>query len=139
MQVWAESKVQPGLFTGSTGVKPLSVAELSSGCRTWPKKVNIFFELKYFNSFFFIFLYIWVSFKMYEIYQSCNGLLLVFLPKIYFFHIDTFEWSKILVISDKMIVSKIKIDRYLKNNGTSSIVVYKLVNSQIITSSYDNK
>lgn len=42
MTVWAESKVQPGLFTGSTGVKPLSVAELSGGYKAWPKKVDNF-------------------------------------------------------------------------------------------------
>ncbi|XP_065221893.1 protein Son isoform X2 [Planococcus citri] len=39
MKVWAESKVQPGLFTGSTGVRTLSAAELSSGFKAWPKKV----------------------------------------------------------------------------------------------------
>lgn len=48
MTMWAESKVQPGLFTGSTGVKPLSVAELSSGCQAWPKKV-IYLEVAIFQ------------------------------------------------------------------------------------------
>ncbi|CAG2053818.1 unnamed protein product, partial [Timema podura] len=38
MQNWAESKQQPGMFTGSTGVKVLSAAELSSGFQAWAKK-----------------------------------------------------------------------------------------------------
>ncbi|XKL63954.1 hypothetical protein PGB90_006318 [Kerria lacca] len=38
IQVWAESKVQPGLFTGNTGVKPLTAAELASGYKAWAKK-----------------------------------------------------------------------------------------------------
>ncbi|XP_046398804.1 serine/arginine repetitive matrix protein 2-like isoform X2 [Ischnura elegans] len=38
MQVWAESKSQPGLFTGSTGAKVLSAAELASGSQAWARK-----------------------------------------------------------------------------------------------------
>nr|CAD7569598.1 unnamed protein product [Timema californicum] len=38
MQNWAESKQQPGMFTGTTGVKVLSAAELSSGFQAWAKK-----------------------------------------------------------------------------------------------------
>lgn len=40
MQCWAESKQQPGQFTGSTGVKVLSQAELSSGFQAWARKVS---------------------------------------------------------------------------------------------------
>nr|CAD7590324.1 unnamed protein product [Timema genevievae] len=40
MQNWAESKQQPGMFTGSTGVKVLSAAELSSGFQAWAKKTE---------------------------------------------------------------------------------------------------
>jgi hypothetical protein len=39
MQMWAESKQQPGQFTGSTGVRVLSAAELASGYQAWAKKV----------------------------------------------------------------------------------------------------
>ncbi|KAJ4452331.1 hypothetical protein ANN_03856 [Periplaneta americana] len=38
MQMWAESKQQPGQFTGSTGARVLSAAELSSGFQAWAKK-----------------------------------------------------------------------------------------------------
>ncbi|XP_066999479.2 protein Son isoform X2 [Anabrus simplex] len=38
MQVWAESKQQPGQFTGTTGVRVLTAAELSSGFQAWAKK-----------------------------------------------------------------------------------------------------
>ncbi|KAK5650990.1 hypothetical protein RI129_002019 [Pyrocoelia pectoralis] len=39
MQTWAESKQQPGQFTGSTGANILTQAELSSGYQAWAKKV----------------------------------------------------------------------------------------------------
>ncbi|CAH0552524.1 unnamed protein product [Brassicogethes aeneus] len=38
MQTWAQSKQQPGQFTGSTGAQILSQAELSSGYQAWAKK-----------------------------------------------------------------------------------------------------
>ncbi|KAL0099345.1 hypothetical protein PUN28_020126 [Cardiocondyla obscurior] len=38
MRTWAESKQIPGQFTGSTGVKVLTPAELSSGCQAWARK-----------------------------------------------------------------------------------------------------
>ncbi|XP_020292225.1 protein SON [Pseudomyrmex gracilis] len=38
MRMWAESKQMPGQFTGSTGVKVLTPAELSSGCQAWTRK-----------------------------------------------------------------------------------------------------
>ncbi|CAG5100995.1 Similar to Son: Protein Son (Drosophila melanogaster) [Cotesia congregata] len=38
MKTWAESKQMPGQFTGSTGVKVLSAAELTSGYQTWARK-----------------------------------------------------------------------------------------------------
>lgn len=38
MQAWAESKQQPGQFTGSTGAKVLSQAELSSGVQAWARR-----------------------------------------------------------------------------------------------------
>jgi hypothetical protein len=38
MQMWAESKQQPGQFTGSTGARVLSAAELASGYQAWVKK-----------------------------------------------------------------------------------------------------
>lgn len=40
MQMWAESKQQPGQFTGSTGARVLSAAELASGFQAWAKKVQ---------------------------------------------------------------------------------------------------
>lgn len=40
MQAWAESKQQPGQFTGSTGAKVLSQAELSSGVQAWARRVS---------------------------------------------------------------------------------------------------
>lgn len=39
MQTWAESKQQPGQFTGSTGAQIMSQAELSSGYQAWARKV----------------------------------------------------------------------------------------------------
>lgn len=39
MQMWAESKQQLGQFTGSTGARVLSAAELASGYQAWVKKV----------------------------------------------------------------------------------------------------
>ncbi|XP_011876841.1 PREDICTED: protein SON isoform X2 [Vollenhovia emeryi] len=38
MKTWAESKQIPGQFTGSTGVKVLTPAELSSGFQAWARK-----------------------------------------------------------------------------------------------------
>jgi hypothetical protein len=40
--MWAESKQQPGQFTGSTGARVLSAAELASGYQAWVKKVGSF-------------------------------------------------------------------------------------------------
>jgi hypothetical protein len=40
MQMWAESKQQPGHFTGTTGARVLSAAELASGFQAWAKKVQ---------------------------------------------------------------------------------------------------
>lgn len=40
MKTWAESKQETGQFTGSTGVKVLSAAELSSGYQAWARKVS---------------------------------------------------------------------------------------------------
>ena len=41
MKSWVESKQIPGQFTGSTGAKLLTPAELSSGYQAWAKKVTI--------------------------------------------------------------------------------------------------
>lgn len=41
MRNWAESKQIPGQFTGSTGVKVLTPAELSSGYQAWARKVKL--------------------------------------------------------------------------------------------------
>ncbi|CAL1687831.1 unnamed protein product [Lasius platythorax] len=38
MKTWAESKQIPGQFTGSTGVRVLTPAELSSGYQAWARK-----------------------------------------------------------------------------------------------------
>ncbi|XP_031846897.1 uncharacterized protein LOC116433201 isoform X2 [Nomia melanderi] len=38
MRSWAESKQMPGQFTGSTGAKVLSPAELTSGYQAWARK-----------------------------------------------------------------------------------------------------
>ncbi|KAG8289696.1 hypothetical protein J6590_098988 [Homalodisca vitripennis] len=44
MQSWAESKqLPPGQFTGSTGVKVLSQAELASGYQAWARRVGTHF------------------------------------------------------------------------------------------------
>lgn len=40
MKTWAESKQIPGQFTGSTGAKVLTPAELSSGYQAWARKVK---------------------------------------------------------------------------------------------------
>lgn len=40
MQSWAQSKQQPGQFTGSTGAQIMSQAELSSGFQAWARKVH---------------------------------------------------------------------------------------------------
>ena len=40
MKSWAESKQMPGQFTGSTGVKVLTPAELTSGYQAWARKVT---------------------------------------------------------------------------------------------------
>lgn len=40
MKTWAESKQMPGQFTGSTGVKVLSPAELTSGYQAWARKAH---------------------------------------------------------------------------------------------------
>lgn len=39
MQTWAESKQQPGQFTGSTGANILTQAELAAGYQAWARKV----------------------------------------------------------------------------------------------------
>ncbi|KMQ92752.1 protein son [Lasius niger] len=39
MKTWAESKQIPGQFTGSTGVRVLTPAELSSGYQAWARKL----------------------------------------------------------------------------------------------------
>lgn len=39
MESWAQSKQQPGQFTGTTGANILSAAELSSGYQAWARKV----------------------------------------------------------------------------------------------------
>jgi hypothetical protein len=41
MKTWAESKQIPGQFTGSTGVRLLTPAELSSGYQAWARKVKL--------------------------------------------------------------------------------------------------
>ncbi|XP_063906203.1 protein Son isoform X2 [Zophobas morio] len=41
MQSWAQSKQQPGQFTGTTGAQVLSQAELSSGYQAWAKKASV--------------------------------------------------------------------------------------------------
>ena len=40
MRHWAASRQQPGLFSGSTGARVLSAAELSAGQQAWAKKVD---------------------------------------------------------------------------------------------------
>lgn len=42
MRNWVESKQIPGQFTGNTGVKVLTPAELSSGYQAWARKVKLF-------------------------------------------------------------------------------------------------
>uniref|UniRef100_A0A0C9QYF4 Son protein n=1 Tax=Fopius arisanus TaxID=64838 RepID=A0A0C9QYF4_9HYME len=41
MRNWAESKQMPGQFTGSTGVRVLTPAELTAGYQAWARKENI--------------------------------------------------------------------------------------------------
>lgn len=45
MRTWAESKQIPGQFTGSTGVKVLTPAELSSGYQAWARKVTLLLHI----------------------------------------------------------------------------------------------
>jgi len=45
MRTWAESKQIPGQFTGSTGVKVLTPAELSSGYQAWARKVKLLLHI----------------------------------------------------------------------------------------------
>lgn len=42
MRTWAESKQIPGQFTGSTGAKILTPAELTSGYQAWARKVSAY-------------------------------------------------------------------------------------------------
>lgn len=46
MRTWAESKQIPGQFTGSTGVKVLTPAELSSGYQAWARKAYSYIREK---------------------------------------------------------------------------------------------
>lgn len=49
MRNWAESKQDaPGQFTGSTGVKVLSPAELASGHQAWARRVSLMLIWVYF-------------------------------------------------------------------------------------------
>lgn len=49
MKTWAESKQIPGQFTGSTGVRVLTPAELSSGHQAWARKVKLLHTPSYFS------------------------------------------------------------------------------------------
>lgn len=44
MRTWAESKQMPGQFTGSTDVKILTPAQLTSGYQAWARRVSVVFE-----------------------------------------------------------------------------------------------
>ena len=48
MGKWAESKNKPGQFTGTTGAKILTHAELSTGVQAWAKQVSQTFSLKFY-------------------------------------------------------------------------------------------
>lgn len=56
MTTWAESKQMPGHFTGSTGAKVLTPAELTSGYQAWARKVIVIyiFILQYLQNFAFL-------------------------------------------------------------------------------------
>lgn len=54
MQSWAQSKQQPGQFTGSTGAQIMSQAELSSGFQAWARKV-LFFTVHFLSTYFLFF------------------------------------------------------------------------------------
>lgn len=51
MKTWAESKQIPGQFTGSTGVKVLTPAELSSGYQAWARKVKLLLHILFHSDF----------------------------------------------------------------------------------------
>lgn len=51
MKTWAESKQIPGQFTGSTGVKVLTPAELSSGYQAWARKVKLLLRILFHSNF----------------------------------------------------------------------------------------
>lgn len=64
MRTWAESKQMPGQFTGSTGAKVLSPAELTSGYQAWARKVNFIVNIflapstaPYYNNIFIFFIH----------------------------------------------------------------------------------
>lgn len=44
MRTWAESKQIPGQFTGSTGARILTPAELTSGYQAWARRVSVVFQ-----------------------------------------------------------------------------------------------
>jgi len=48
MKTWAESKQIPGQFTGSTGVRVLTPAELSSGYQAWARKVKLLLHISFY-------------------------------------------------------------------------------------------
>lgn len=55
MQSWAESKQQPGQFTGSTGAQIMSQAELAPGFQAWARKVHFPPSFTHFSLFLFCF------------------------------------------------------------------------------------
>lgn len=64
MKTWAESKQMPGQFTGSTGAKVLSPAELTSGYQAWARKVTVLFTSQFILLFvFYIYLIMKICFK----------------------------------------------------------------------------
>lgn len=58
MKTWAESKQMPGQFTGSTGAKVLSPAELTSGYQAWARKVTLLLDNLSCYLLFYIYIYI---------------------------------------------------------------------------------
>lgn len=50
MSRWAQSKQEPGQFTGSTGAQILTPKELASGYQAWARRVS---RLFYFDSILF--------------------------------------------------------------------------------------
>lgn len=92
MRTWAESKQIPGQFTGSTGVKVLTPAELSSGYQAWARKVKLL-------------LYILFQFPFHKIHSWINHIKnsrCIFKPKLLLYIITKISFIYIIVFNNDL-------------------------------------